>query len=309
MAQPITELEFSSTDPVALGKYFEAAFSAKYSTWEDIVNLSFGSYMSAMVRKKRDNDPSSQRCFGYFTVKDIKAEITRLEALHATVHIPPTDASGHGWWAFMTAPGGIVFGVWQSKVEKEHPTPEKKPTDEGTITYLDFVLKDQAASDKTTEFFNAAYKWGIKPGEFGNTGMAQLSDWVSIGLRLAFPNEQAPNVIPVVNVMDIAQRLKEQEKHQAKATSKVESMPNMGSYVYLEVCPASSFCLHPRRLRPPLRWACGEQHSACANGCIGVADEGSVAGNVAGEGRRRDEARERRRSFGLSGPQEGEEVN
>jgi len=207
--QAVSELEFWSGDLIKSDLFANQAF--KWNVQEmleaGMSMVQWGKPISGMVRRKDDVLAKvNQTATGYFTVKDYDAEVTRLEILGAEVFKNKTVIPGMGTWGYVKAPGGIIFGLWQSD-PKHVPQPKKEIDNANTVTFLEIITDD---AEDAIAYLEKAHGWKFNYSPFGD-----LKYWYcrgdektfSVGLRLPQKPEKGPNFIPYVNVDKISSAL------------------------------------------------------------------------------------------------------
>jgi len=203
--QMISELEFFTPDVKGLVAFLEKGFGATSSFWEDVGFMKFSSKLTAMVHTPR-KPTLKQRTAAYFTVKNVKAEIDRLVALGAKLYLDPVEIKGMGSYAYVEVPGDLIFGLWEyAGAEPAATEPAKKPTDEGTLTYVQINTPQAKAA---ADFFEKAWGWKFSGNLEKEMGFCKLSEWISLGI-MGVPAGQQANLIPTINTANMEAKMKE----------------------------------------------------------------------------------------------------
>jgi len=230
-------IDFVSDDVKASAAFFEKQFSSKISYapgMEMMPGVSFGTDLGAMLREKEGHD-NDQRSIMYITVPSIADEIKRLVSLKAKIRVGATEVPDFGQYAILTIPGGLAFGLWESKDPDRPKTPTtREPHTENTVSFLELTSEEP---QKSGDFLSKAFGWKFDHWAEGGDYWYCKGDskTFSIGLRSAHEHVDTNEVIAFVNVKNVDAALKKVTgKGRAKKLSDKLQMGPFGFYAYLE---------------------------------------------------------------------------
>ena len=113
--------EMYSDDPEAAIRFYESVFGWTAQRWGD---MSYWALTTGADDELGINGgissglpPNGQRVVNSIEVPDIDAAIGRAEEEGAFIVMPKTAIPGQGWFAYMTDPGGVVFGLFQEDTQ------------------------------------------------------------------------------------------------------------------------------------------------------------------------------------------------
>ncbi len=191
-------VDLSTSDVEAAKAFYAALLGWEYRAEETprgpyIMALKDGKAVAGM-----GSQPDEQRDMGipsmwnpYVAVTDADDAAAKAAQLGGSVVVAPMDAMEAGRMAFVAAPGGEVFGVWEPKnhigagLVGEH----------GSVVWNELATRDL---DGAKSFYSALFGWEISTGPVGNTDMeysvARVGEAMAAGLMEM--NENFPPDVP-----------------------------------------------------------------------------------------------------------------
>jgi len=154
-----------STSDLEAAKTFYAGLLG----WEyDVQETPMGPYVMALKDGKpvagMGNQPVEQKEMGipslwnsYVSVASADETAAKAAELGGTVHVPPMDAMEAGRMAFIAAPGGEVFGVWEPK----NHIGAGLVNEPGSLGWNELATRDL---DTAKAFYGGLFGWNIETG-------------------------------------------------------------------------------------------------------------------------------------------------
>lgn len=222
------------------------AFYAGLLGWEyQVEDTPMGPYVMALKDGKpvagMGNQPEQQKEMGipslwnsYVSVASADETAAKAAELGGTVHVAPMDAMEAGRVAFIGAPGGEVFGIWEAKnhigagLVNEH----------GTLTWNELNTRDL---DQAKAFYSGLFGWQIEtgpnPGGQGEYTVISVGENMNGGMLVMddnWPADIPANWAVYINVDDAEAATNQAKDLGGQVIMPAMDIPEVGTIVVLQ---------------------------------------------------------------------------